>query len=162
MQERRHECVRGALCKVRVAIASANMCRPMRHAIRPFESFIAVLPRMASNSLQFFLRSSLTMGSLFVGATVVHYALKPDLVRLLRRASPSCAALISDGACCCREQTVPELRLPGEQPPATSSNSVDGFVAASTFGGARPGFAFKVGAAGLGYYPDPKQQQPSE
>ena len=36
---------------------------------------------MASNSLQFFLRSSLTMGSLFGGAAIVHYALKPDLVR---------------------------------------------------------------------------------
>jgi hypothetical protein len=35
-----------------------------------------------SESLQFFLRSSLTVGSLFAGAGIVHQMLKPDLVRL--------------------------------------------------------------------------------
>ena len=35
-----------------------------------------------SESLQFFLRSSLTVGSLFAGAGVVHQMLKPDLVNL--------------------------------------------------------------------------------
>ena len=36
---------------------------------------------MSSNNLQFALRSGLTMGSLFTGASMVHYILKPDLVR---------------------------------------------------------------------------------
>ena len=36
---------------------------------------------MPSNNLQFALRSGLTMGSLFTGASMVHYILKPDLVR---------------------------------------------------------------------------------
>ena len=36
---------------------------------------------MPSNSVQFVLRSSLTMGSLFGGASLVHSLLKPDLVR---------------------------------------------------------------------------------
>ena len=35
---------------------------------------------MPSNNLQFTLRSGLTMGSLFTGASIVHYLLKPDLV----------------------------------------------------------------------------------
>ena len=36
---------------------------------------------MPSNNLQIALRSGLTMGSLFTGASMVHYILKPDLVR---------------------------------------------------------------------------------
>lgn len=34
--------------------------------------------------------------------------------------------------------------------------NVDGFVAAAAFTGARKGFVFKSGAAGIGYYPDSK------
>ena len=45
--------------------------------------------RMApSDSLRFFLRSSLTLGSLFAGAGIAHAILKPDMVRLARHAPP--------------------------------------------------------------------------
>ena len=45
-----------------------------------------------------------------------------------------------------------------DTPPAASSASApapDGFEAASTFAGARRGFLFTAGEAGVGYYPDP-------
>ena len=54
-------------------------------------------------------------------------------------------------------QTVPEL--PAANEPTSGSEgrapaSVDGFVSAAAFSGAKPGFVFKTGPAGLGYYPD--------
>ena len=36
--------------------------------------------------------------------------------------------------------------------------SVEGFAAAAAFQGARPGFVFKAGSAGVGYYPDPTRR----
>ena len=43
----------------------------------PFAAMAAQRP--VSNTVQFVLRSGLTLGSLFTGASVVHYACKPDL-----------------------------------------------------------------------------------
>ncbi len=84
---------------------------------------------MPSNSVQFALRSSLALGSLFVGASIAHRFWKPDL-------------------------TIPTLPTPAEQASATSQQPVEGFAAAAAFQGARQGFVFKAGPAGLGYYPD--------
>ena len=41
---------------------------------------------------------------------------------------------------------------------AQQLESVDGFVAAAAFQGARPGLVFKAGSAGVGYYPDPTRR----
>jgi len=45
---------------------------------------------------------------------------------------------------------------PSSTPPATKfvTTAVAGFSPADTFCGARPGFVFKAGSAGVGYYPD--------
>ena len=48
--------------------------------------------------------------------------------------------------------TVPELKKPAEPV------KVEGFVAAAAWSGAKPGFVFKTGPAGLGYYPDVPQK----
>ena len=43
-------------------------------------------------------------------------------------------------------------------PPAVDlgSEAVPAFIAAAAFGGARPGFSFRVGESGVGYYRDPR------
>ena len=59
-----------------------------------------------SDSMRFFLRSSLTLGSLFTGAALAHNFLKPDLVRAepkpfffsLAKRSHDCVALFADAA----------------------------------------------------------------
>lgn len=64
------------------------------------------------------------------------------------------------------QQQQPEAQAPGagsdspRQPPTPGAASdaeleADGFVPADGFEGARPGYAFKLGEQGLGYYPDP-------
>eukprot|EP00310_Coccolithus_braarudii_P016119 CAMPEP_0183331184 /NCGR_PEP_ID=MMETSP0164_2-20130417/587_1 /TAXON_ID=221442 /ORGANISM="Coccolithus pelagicus ssp braarudi, Strain PLY182g" /LENGTH=74 /DNA_ID=CAMNT_0025499589 /DNA_START=128 /DNA_END=352 /DNA_ORIENTATION=+ len=74
------------------------------------------------------MRYMLTFSSMLTGASFVHWHYQPDL-------------------------RVPE--------PASSSprqnESIDGFVSAPSFTGSRPGFVFKAGPVGLGYYPDTKQ-----
>ena len=53
--------------------------------------------------------------------------------------------------------TKPHKRLPGRPDQATHRPSVlvpDGFSSSRTFEGAREGYVFKMGVAGLGYYPD--------
>ena len=52
-------------------------------------------------------------------------------------------------------QTLPEL------PDKAKAVHVDGFEPAAAFAGARSGFVFKAGVAGLGYYPDSKSGQSS-
>ena len=47
-------------------------------------------------------------------------------------------------------QTVPTL----DDSAASPIDPIEGYEAASSFQGARKGYAFKTGAAGLGYYPD--------
>ena len=47
-------------------------------------------------------------------------------------------------------QTVPDLATTA----AAAKREAEGFVAATTFSGAKPGFIFKADVAGLGYYPD--------
>merc|ERR1712146_843453 len=49
-----------------------------------------------------------------------------------------------------------KVQRPAEDVPKEASD--DTFQAASSFQGARPGYVFKTGARGLGYYRDPKQQ----
>lgn len=51
-------------------------------------------------------------------------------------------------------QTLPSLEP--TQPP--KQKNVEGFVAASTFAGKKPGFVFQMGSRGLGYYPDEAQK----
>ena len=84
-----------------------------------------VMSRPISSTTQFVLRCSLTLGSLFTGASIVHTALKPDL-------------------------TLPKLET--EAPPTPVH--IEGFSPSATFAGARKGFVFKSGPAGIGYYPD--------
>jgi hypothetical protein len=118
---------------------------------------------MPSDNLQFTLRSGLTMGSLFTGASMVHYLLKPDLVRREAPSTHKCAnadwlrstsakvdvlALRILGLLI--SQTVPDLATAA----AAAKREAEGFVAATTFSGAKPGFIFKADVAGLGYYPD--------
>jgi len=86
---------------------------------------------MPSESIKFALRSSVMLGSLLTGASIMHQVLKPDM-------------------------TLPSLE--GDAREGTSSKPrsepVVGFVAVERFGGARPGMVFRMGSAGLGYYPD--------
>lgn len=111
---------------------------------------------MPSNNLQFTLRSGLTMGSLFTGASIVHYLLKPDLVRphtnadCLRSTSAKVDVLALRILGLLISQTVPDLATAA----AAAKREAEGFVAATTFSGAKPGFIFKADVAGLGYYPD--------
>ena len=55
-----------------------------------------------------------------------------------------------------RAQVLPDLDAP---PPGMAPQlvSVEGFAAAAAFQGARPGFVFKSGSAGVGYYPDARR-----
>lgn len=115
---------------------------------------------MPSNNLQFTLRSGLTMGSLFTGASIVHYLLKPDLVRREAPSTHKCGLLAlhvcQSDVLALRilglliSQTVPDLATAA----AAAKREAEGFVAATTFSGAKPGFIFKADVAGLGYYPD--------
>jgi len=74
-------------------------------------------------------RAAVAIGSMFAGGAV-HHACSPDLT----------------------VPVVPSLASPPHTPPDGA-----GFEAASSFQGARPGFVFKSGDAGLGYYPDARQ-----
>ena len=47
-------------------------------------------------------------------------------------------------------QTVPRL----DDSASSTVEPIDGYEAASSFQGARKGYAFKTGPSGLGYYPD--------
>jgi len=78
-------------------------------------------------------RYLLSFGSLLAGASVVHLTFMPDL-------------------------TIPQLQ-DGASPhdcgePEPSTDSGEGFIPTPTFRGARPGMVYKLGGAGLGYYPD--------
>ena len=111
--------------------------------------------RPVSQSVQFLLRSSLTIASLFTGAGIVHHSLKPDLVSLRRTQS---AFLFSSDAkmlCFSCAQTVPSL----EPPPPPKPKNTEGFVAAPNFAGKKDGFVFQTGPLGLGYYPDEPPQK---
>lgn len=58
----------------------------------------------------------------------------------------------------CAVQTIPELAAANAKD-SCAQMSVEGFEAATSFMGVKPGFAFKRGDAGLGYYPDPLQRK---
>mmetsp|Transcript_28346 Transcript_28346/g.90003 ORF Transcript_28346/g.90003 Transcript_28346/m.90003 type:complete len:161 (-) Transcript_28346:239-721(-) len=76
-------------------------------------------------------RYLLSFGSLLAGASVVHLTFMPDL-------------------------TIPQLQ-DGASPHDCGEPSTDGgedFIPTATFRGARPGMVYKLGRAGLGYYPD--------
>ena len=78
-------------------------------------------------------RYLLSFGSLLAGASVVHLTFMPDL-------------------------TIPQLQ-DGASPhdcsePEPSTDGGEGFIPTPTFRGARPGMVYKLGRAGLGYYPD--------
>mmetsp|Transcript_39245 Transcript_39245/g.91818 ORF Transcript_39245/g.91818 Transcript_39245/m.91818 type:complete len:88 (+) Transcript_39245:109-372(+) len=85
---------------------------------------------MPGMRVQLTLRYALALSSMFCGASVVHWYYKPDL-------------------------TVP--MQPSSSAPAPSE--VEGFSASPQFSGKRGGFVFKMGPAGLGYYPDGKQEK---
>ena len=109
--------------------------------------------RMPSDSLRFVLRSSLTLGSLFGGASLAHFVLKPDLVRAQCSCNPHCAQLTPPAVVVW--QTLPDLDKLNAPPEPV--RIPEGFVAADTFEGSKKGMVFKRDAAGLGYYPDAKQ-----
>ena len=101
-----------------------------------------------NNNLQFFLRSSLTLGSIFGGASLMHAILRPDLVRAISLFLTH--NLSTDEKSARPAQTVPIASAPVEAAP------IEGFVATPAFSGSREGFVFKAGPSGLGYYPDVK------
>mmetsp|Transcript_57839 Transcript_57839/g.125556 ORF Transcript_57839/g.125556 Transcript_57839/m.125556 type:complete len:87 (-) Transcript_57839:108-368(-) len=82
---------------------------------------------MAPGSLmRSFNRYLLAGCSMLIGSQAVHAYFKPDL-------------------------TVPEIPVTVVK---EQLQIIEGFQPASQYEGSRPGFVFKAGAAGLGYYPD--------
>ena len=105
--------------------------------------------------VQLSLRSFVAFSALFTGGSIVHKFFGPDLAsRAIPCAShhathaPATTA-IGPAAPVCR-QTVPALASGDDK----AGTKVEGFTSASAFQGARPGFVFKQGSEGLGYYPD--------
>lgn len=85
----------------------------------------------------------LAMGSLLVGGSFIHTLFQPDLrLPVVQVKQQLEAKNAGDGGASAAGPTRPLI------------DASEGFVAASTFAGPRPGYVFKAGPAGLGYYVD--------
>tara|TARA_B110001452_G_scaffold50934_1_gene38924 strand:+ start:124 stop:477 length:354 start_codon:yes stop_codon:yes gene_type:complete len=99
------------------------------------------------------LRNVLGFGSMLAGGALVHNYYAPDLVSCCDRMGTAPVAMFARSPCAhahALAQTVPAL----DDSAASPIDPIEGYDAASSFQGARKGYAFKTGAAGLGYYPD--------
>ena len=59
-------------------------------------------------------------------------------------------------------QTIPNVPVKKDAEQHTLAETSEGFSSSATFGGARPGFIFKTGGSGLGYYMDVNATRPKE
>jgi hypothetical protein len=90
----------------------------------------------------------LAMGSLLAGGSFIHTMFQPDLRLPVDRVQQELEAKnAGSGGAAAADPS---------QPPVDAS---EGFVAASSFAGPRPGYVFKSGPAGLGYYMDRQQKR---
>jgi hypothetical protein len=85
----------------------------------------------------------LALGSLLAGGSFVHTLFQPDLRLPVAEVKQKLEAKnAGNGGAAVAGPTRPPV------------DAFEGFVAASSFAGPRPGYVFKAGPAGLGYYVD--------
>ena len=114
--------------------------------------------------MKFTLRNLLGFGSMLTGGALVHSRFGPDLASGARHpGSPRAEPHVRSLTCARSPQTLPPLQdaSPANAPTAAPTTAPpDGFEAAAKFQGARKGFVFKSGEAGLGATAHPRRGRP--